>query len=212
MMTTIPNLLPATGVTLLSGAPMSFQEHIARELVGAFTENGEGHVIWLGESEADSVAAVSQFTRWAKARGRTNLPHLSGFAFHSVRSPQHLADMLNHEKEGRPRIVVFDRSRALSILAPTDPFPTMLPLLAKLATAQYLVAVHHGVRGLPPKANRNPYTTTLVIDEDYPAPPAERHGLRYRITNVADGSVTRLVGQSLIGDLHFNIYEEKVPV
>jgi hypothetical protein len=190
---------------------MSFQEHIARELVGAFTENGEGHVIWLGESEADSVAAVSQFTRWAKARGRTNLPHLSGFAFHSVRGVQHLADMLNHEKEGRPRIVVFDRSRSLSILVPTDPWPVMLPLLLKLAPAQYLTVAHHGIRGVAPKANRAPYKTTLVIDEDFPAPPAAREGLRYRVTNVADGSVTRLVGQSVIGDLHFNLYEEKVP-
>lgn len=210
-MKTIPNILTPTGVSLLSAAPMSFQEQIAREIVGAATENG-GHIIWLGESEADSVSSVSQFTRWAKARGRTNLPHLSAIAYHSVRSVQHLADMLNHEQHGeKPRIVVFDRSRSLPIMVPTDPFPTMLPLLAKLAPANFLVVGHHGVRGVAPTANRAPYTATWLVDEDYPKPPAAREGLRYRITNVADGSTHRLKGRNVPSDLLFDIYEEKVP-
>jgi hypothetical protein len=188
---------------------MSFQQYVCREIVAAATSAG-GHIVWLGDSTEDGLASVRAFGNWEKLRNRkTKGPHLSALAFHNVQSVRHLADMLNHEEHGsQPRLIVRDVSRSIATQVPTDLWPTWLPLLVRLAPAAYLTVCHHGIRGVSPTQNKKPYTATWVITEDQPAPPAERYGERFRITNVADGQIIRLHGHSYPSDMLFDLYEK----
>jgi hypothetical protein len=206
----VPNILSPTGSTLLSGAPLAWQSFIAREIVAAATQNG-GHIIFLGDDINDGLSSVRAYGNWEKHRQRKSKgPQLDAIAFHNLQSVQQLANTLNShfaEHDVYPRIVVRDTSRSLSVDAGV--WPVWVPLLVRLAPANYLTVCHTGIRGAAVTQNKKPFTATWTLSEDFDPPPAQRFGERMRITDVSTGQAIRLHGHNVPGDMVWDLYEEK---
>lgn len=212
-MTQLPNILTTTGSTLLTGAPMSFQQQHAREIAAAFTSNG-GHIIYVVNDVNDGLAAVKAMGSWEKHHQRKSPgPHLTVIGLHNIRDVQVLANQINTqfaEADAYPRLILRDTSRSLAV--GEDVWPAWLPILLKMAPAQYLSVNHIGIRGAAITANKRPYTASWFVSDDQPAPPAQRYGERYRITNVATGEFHQLQSENAPGEIYFHLYEpEKVP-
>lgn len=208
-MKTIPNILTPTGATLVTGAPMSFQQHIAREIAAAFTSNG-GHIIYVCNDPNDGVAAVKAMGAWEKHHQRKSpSPQLTVIGLHNIRDVQVLANQINAQfadgESAGPRLVLRDTSRSLAV--GEDVWPQWLPLLGKMTSAQYLSVQHVGIRGAAVTENKRPYTASWFISDDHPAPPAQRYGERYRLTNVATGEYHQLQSANAPGEIFFGLYE-----
>jgi hypothetical protein len=208
------NILAPQGSTLLSGAPLSWQSFVARELVATATPDG-GHVIYLCDDVSDGVTAVRQYGAWEKIRNRkTQGPHLAAITYYGIRSVQELAKLINGhfaEYDVWPRIVVRDVSRKLSPMMPSDHWLAWLPELSRLAPAQYLTVTHTGIRGTAVTHNQKPFTATWTLadgHENGPAGPRERVGERWNLLEVPGTRIIKLHGHSYPGDVLFDLYEK----
>ena len=190
---------------------MAWQQYVCREIVASAIPNG-GHVLYLGDTIEDGLLAVRQFGAWEKLRNRKSKgPQLDAIAYYNVRSVQDLAKSINStfaEHDGQPRIVVRDVSRLLAPMMSDDPWIVWLPLLLRLAPAQYLTATHASIRGAAVAENKKPFTASWVLSDGHEPPPAERYGERWNLTQVPNGQTIKLQGQSYPGDLLFNLYEK----